>query len=88
MKALVLSCSDVIHTSFLKHLANEDLVHLIDGSQPLAGAGNFCWLEITRLSSSYCSLGKTFLHKHLPKSCDLILPDPTPVSYYFDNLNT
>lgn len=42
MKTLVLPCSDVIHTSSLKHLANEDLLHVIDGSWPLAGAGNFC----------------------------------------------
>lgn len=42
MKTLVLSSSDVIHTSSLKHLANEDLVYLIDGSWPLAGACNFC----------------------------------------------
>lgn len=58
MKTLVLSCSDVIHTSFLEHLANEDLVHLIDGSRPLAGAGNFCWLEITEVELQLLLFGE------------------------------
>lgn len=31
MKTLVLSSSDMIYASSLKHLANEDLVHHIDG---------------------------------------------------------
>lgn len=31
MKTLLLSSSDMIYTSSLKHLAFEDLVHLIDG---------------------------------------------------------
>lgn len=41
MTMLVLLNSDVIHTSSLKDLAGEDLVHLIDGSWPLAGTCNF-----------------------------------------------
>lgn len=42
MKILVLLNSDVIHTSSLKDLAGEDIVHLIDGSWPLTEACNFC----------------------------------------------
>lgn len=88
MKTLVLSSSDMIYTSSLKHLAIEVLVHRIDGKlAPFWGVLTSVDLESWRLNSSNHCLGKTFLHKHLPKSCDLILPDPTRVRNYLDNLN-